>query len=327
MFSVLLLALMPVMFQSLGLGFQPCVQQTNQFEGWYARVTDEKCSFAIIAGENVKGQKAYPMVSYIFNDQSGKTERKTWYPDRYSVDRGNNDFIWRSNGCSFSKDHIKLNTDDLNLDVSFVNRRPLYLLPGPEFPFEKALSSHWNVFGVADASYQLKTADTEIKSRTAKGHIETNWGQEFPESWVWSQAIDLENDVQLVFAGGKPSPKFKPPHCLSKQMTVWSLAIRDRGMLINLNPIVNYQDSNIETDHKSFIKLKHDHFTSKRLEIELNADPSTFIDVPIPSDDGWSFNAFESFEAEISLKITDVFTGTTYQKKFKNAALEFGEGA
>lgn len=38
-------------------------------------------------------------------------------------------------------------------------------------------------------------------------HMEKNWGQSFPQSWVWGQGHELEEDSIVMIAGGPlPGP-------------------------------------------------------------------------------------------------------------------------
>ena len=185
-------------------------RKTNRyFEGWYFKLADRQTEnvFAVIPGVSISDIKndshSFIQVMDGINAKSRyfRFDFKdfTYSTDRFNISIGSN---------SFSDTNLKLNLQEGNeiykadLEFSGLNKWPSSLLsPGAMgwyafVPFMECyhgvVSMNHNISGTA--SFAGKTIDFS----GGKGYIEKDWGQSFPEGWIWLQSNHFKNDMASI---------------------------------------------------------------------------------------------------------------------------------
>jgi hypothetical protein len=140
--------------------------------------------------------------------------------------------------------HASFNNEDCSIAAAIGNKELEITCSGDSEPYgpdfespEGSLFSrfptgivglHWYVLSMrTPVMYTLRTTDSLTSGSdneyiTGKGwmHAEKNWGESFPDAWVWSQGITQEGkeenntgarQTSFVLAGGVPPSPFLPP--------------------------------------------------------------------------------------------------------------------
>lgn len=174
-------------------------RRRNFFEGWYYKFVDatERRVFAVIPGIFL-GRDASTSHCFV-QVLDGATGRSTYH--RYPVERfwaSEYELDLRVGPNRFDLDRIQLDIDDANralhgeLHFEGVTPWPVTLTsPGIMGPYSFApfMECYHGVLSFDHAVHGTLTMDgAPINFAGGRGYIEKDWGQAFPQAWVWGQS-------------------------------------------------------------------------------------------------------------------------------------------
>ena len=154
-------------------------------------------------------------------------------------------------------------------------------------------------------------------------HQESNWGVIFPPAWVWAEGINSDDSRQFSLSGGELMLG-------DTSLTTWFVAYRSPLIKWQFRPTLPGTEyiTSIDSCAGSFSLIAKDSF--RTLVITAHAPQESFLDVSVPTEDGFVPGAEESFSADVSVRgyikwpwLGDILI-ESYQ--FYGAALEFGAG-
>ena len=319
------------------------------FEGWYTRVVDlnHGVSIAMITtsaihdGQNLDRSARPPGYAAIVIQNGEFSKSFEAFPGVTEI--GNTivqttglDFSWNADGvgsATSARTELMINDSHAVIDVkSRAPWSPLDSDAGPEGLLQFVpLPLHWYVHNThGQASYSVDYIQDGVKkhlSGVGVVHQEKNWGQIFPESWVWMQATN--DNAYLTLAGGDlgVGPITAHTYLVGYRSTKVSADFNlGQGLL------TSFHDS-VDWCQRSFKMISYSGVY--KLEIKATAAPSSFVALSIPTNTGYQQRgAFESFTAHVSSRIyrvngfvlTPDYTLIEAQE-FNQAALEFGANA
>lgn len=173
---------------------------TNYFEGWYFKNTNNKYGISFIPGININERKKKAFIQVITNVSS------------YFINYNFNDFKFnfmpfyiKIGKSFFSKNRIKIDVKDdtqnlriygdikysnsKNISTNFLN--PNIMGPFSYIPFMECnhaiLSMRNRADGFIDINNNKIVFDNDV------GYIEKDWGSSFPKSYLWCQGNNFKN--------------------------------------------------------------------------------------------------------------------------------------
>ena len=329
------------------------------FEGWYTRITDAngERSLAVIVGSHLReGEKYQPgacLPGYIqillSEDQGAPVLAFEAFPEcthalangqpvqGWAGFSGPSDFEWVAEGYG------NITDDSVDLEIPGGARvrarfaenlswREVFGEVGPEGLLSVLpLPMHWYVHSLGSrAEFEYEILDGAhvggpIES-TGYAHQEKNWGNAFPQAWMWIEGIGGENRSQLVAGGGKLAigPMMFRPWILGYHSPSirWDFNFARPGTVFQteIDPCRGYFHLRARTP-------------TRTLDVTASAPLDSFGMVGIPQAEGFVSNgAIESFSATIQVKayrhttLTGLFgvERLVEEQVFTNAVLEFG---
>jgi len=161
----------------------------------------------------------------------------------------------------------------------------------------KILPTHWHVNDMGGtAKYRIYSLKHKLDvEASASFHHEKNWGKRFPHYWYWLDVMDKKQEVYISGAGGKIK-------LLGLNIPAFLLAIRTPVGVIRVSPLNKRSHYKIESDNCTQFKISG---ADKNLSFELVLKDKAegFLNLLIPTDDGYVPGALESVTAKASLKI------------------------
>lgn len=177
----------------------------NYFEGWYFKIVDpaERFAFAIIPGISFgKDGEAHAFIQLL----DGKKCTATYHEFDQALFKPSGDmFELALDGNFFSADSIKLNLPELQGELHWQDRYPWPKMLGAPgimgwYSFVPFMECYHGVVSV-DHTLQgrLRVYGEDVDFSGGKGYIEKDWGQSFPNSWIWMQTnhFDAAHPVSL----------------------------------------------------------------------------------------------------------------------------------
>jgi tocopherol cyclase len=321
---------------------QPMPSRGMWYEGWFVRVTDptNHVSFATIttsaaeAGRRISPSESMPgYVALVqsMDPASPRTRSTEYFPERTQAISDDSDpnephFQWNADGFG--------SVSDRGIDLRFPSGEEVSIEFGQRKPWSST-SGTWGPGGVSayipfiplawwvdslgtPVTYRLKRADGVILTGTGFAHIEKNWGQIFPRSWMWAQATNHDGSGHLALAGGLVG--FGPIE-IKAYMIGYKTKTVDVEIRPDQAPFVRY-DTQIDSCAGTF-KLDARNLRD-RIVVEAFAEPASFAPVSVPTKDGYRGNrGKESFQARIKVSVYRDGNWVESQE-FSGAALEFG---
>ena len=323
------------------------------FEGWYTRWVDfeENFSLALITtsylpkGVPYRQEETMPGYISLAFQMPGRPRLQVFelFPDdtfmtsggsRRLVDRR---WIEETQFSWISKKYGKITQDQVFIEApglfkfesDFSTRTPWSewsdnLGPGHITAFLRFIPLHWYVFSLrTETTYRFTnyTSGEQIEG-TAWAHQEKNWGEVFPASWIWLQALSTDGADQVALAGGQADLGFFSTEAFIGTARLGGLAV-DFSPL-NMRRIRKQFDSCAGTIDLSFQTFTH------QIEISAAAPTESFGLLSIPTKEGYLPGASESFVGEMTVKIyrTSLLRHPQFLREanFSKAALEFGGG-
>ncbi|MGM0496230.1 MAG: tocopherol cyclase family protein, partial [Bacillota bacterium] len=196
------------------------IKNKNFFEGWYFKISDQsqKNIYAIIPGvfKNKKGTNNHSFIQ-ILDSKNNKAHYLKYNFEQFSS--SDHKFFVEIDGNTFSKDKIKLDIENENIEIngqlkfSNINSWPIELLsPGAMgwygfLPFMECnhgvLSFNHKIDGI------LNINNKNIDFSSGKGYIEKDWGTNFPSSWLWLQSNHFKDDSSSLMVSIATIPWLK----------------------------------------------------------------------------------------------------------------------
>lgn len=195
------------------LPFRPEIYHGTQksrpyFEGWYFKQTSDDQTFAVIPGvfrgSSDNDDVAFIQIIYntsysVFLEYSYRDFN--YHPNRFEVWVENNYF-------SMEKVVLDINRENIHVEgeMFFGEITPLktnIISPTIMGPFSYLPGMQCN-HGVLSLTHRvngsLRFNDQMLKFSDAVGYIEKDWGEAFPESWIWMQCNDEKSCMMCSVA-------------------------------------------------------------------------------------------------------------------------------
>lgn len=177
----------------------------NYFEGWYFKIVDptERFAFAIIPGISFgKDGKTHAFIQLL----DGKKCTATYYEFEHALFKPSGEtFELALDGNFFSANSIKLNLPELKGELHWQDRYPWPKMLGAPgimgwYSFVPFMECYHGVVSVNHTLQgRLRVYGEDVNFSGGKGYIEKDWGQSFPNSWIWMQTnhFDAAHPVSL----------------------------------------------------------------------------------------------------------------------------------
>jgi tocopherol cyclase len=192
--------------------FQGNLKSRNYFEGWYLKhvSADLKHSVSFIPGISLS-RDSHSFIQ-IINGSTGESFYIRYDLKDFSSEPGK--FFVRIGESFFSNQFSEINIHNENIIVSgkiqYTN-----LQPYPQTLINPGIMGWYSFIpfmeckhGVVSMSHQLsgelKMGGQKIDFNDGKGYIEKDWGNSFPEAWIWVQCNHFNrDDVSFMFSVAK----------------------------------------------------------------------------------------------------------------------------
>ncbi|MBU1058897.1 MAG: hypothetical protein KJ804_11325, partial [Proteobacteria bacterium] len=326
------------------------------FQGWYTRIIDPSgVSIAVIGATQYLPGTPIPDNSYlpgylaVIISDHGLTKVYESFPEKTAFWSNRNtvledpessyweEFFWYSEENGVITDVI---TNEY-IDVSIPGGIEVEASLGPRLPYNSTIPwlgpeglveflpfvpLHWFVYSLgSDATYSYTLLDEggDTVSGSGFAHQESNWGVIFPPAWVWAEGINSDNTRQFSLSGGELPLG-------DTSLTTWLVAYHSPRIQWQFRPTLPGTEyiTSIDSCVGSFSMIAKDPF--RTLVITAQAPQESFLDVSVPTENGFVTGAEESFSAEVNVRayiklpwLGDILIDR-YQ--FSDAALEFGSG-
>lgn len=334
------------------------------FRGWYTRITDsgDGSSIAVIGAtqytqyrpsQTTDDDGYLPGYLAIIVQEAGE-EIKIYeeFPEKTEFET-NRDFVLDDPGAiewekfywrvveldeitdEITHEMVAVAVDDkIELTASLGPRLPYnsniqWLGPEGMVEFLQIVPLHWFVYSLGSAAdYTYSTYGTDgtedVHSGTGYAHQESNWGSVFPPAWIWSEGINKSNTHQYALSGGELDLN-------GYTLTTWFAAYHSPRIQWQFRPTLpgtkytTYINACTDKGTGSFTIIAED--AIRKLEINVEAEEDSFIEVSVPTVEGFSHGAKESFSATVEINAyikLPWFDFLIDDSTFYNAALEFG---
>ncbi len=180
-------------------------KKRKYFEGWYYKIVDptEEYAVALIPGISMdaKGEQ-HAFVQVLHGAQSKSSyhrfEAKDFFPSQ-------TDFKIRIADNSFYTNGFSVDLPDVKGELTFENITPWPASLGAPgvmgwYSFVPLMECYHGVVSINhDLKGTLEINGVEVDFTGGKGYIEKDWGQSFPEAWIWMQSnhFDTSDDASL----------------------------------------------------------------------------------------------------------------------------------
>ena len=307
------------------------------FEGYYSKfVLPSGGSLALIVCSVFDAKIRPHMVSFTYVPIKGEIYQREVWADAITYDSTSNGFIVKVSDmgtmvCSGDDVTYDLKCNDFSLSGHTSGR--VAWTPGVESSTPAGwytylpLPIQWHVHTLsskAELSLSFNDINPLDKTGTSIVHIEKNWAQSFPKSYIWIQGLD--GDKGICCAGGNAigpleayligyrrgleTYQFKPPFTVS---------------IAGISPFIR-----TERDLKrGYMSLEAQSFTLK-IKVDAKTDPSSFftLSAPLPEGHRPKFCA-QSFESVIRVQVWKSWYGLgpwsqVVDDTFTRGSLEFG---
>ncbi len=177
------------------------------FEGWYFKQSSNNDAFAVIPGvfrsADARGDTAF--IQVIFGTP----------PQSFFVPYPPNDFFChprrfelRIGGCLFTMNAVKLDLPQIGLAAEFDYRNHVPIKRGPfspsimgPFSYLPAMQCNHGVLSLwQSVSGEVRFGEQLMMFDNADGYMEKDWGESFPESWIWMQCGNEEAALMCAVA-------------------------------------------------------------------------------------------------------------------------------
>lgn len=174
-------------------------QQAPFFEGWYFKLVDptEQFSWAIIPGiyKGVDPTHSHAFVM-VLDGQTHDVATHRFPVDAFRAAR--DAFLIQVGGSMFSAESISLNLPNLTGHLRFKNSTPWPVtLRSPGIMGWYAWMPFMECYhGIVSLDHEiegvLSVENRSIDMTGGRGYTEKDWGRNFPQTWIWTQANHFE---------------------------------------------------------------------------------------------------------------------------------------
>jgi len=257
------------------------MKKENYFEGWYFKIVDQSQNniYAIIPGIfiNKKGLNSHSFIQ-ILDSKKGKAHYLKYKLEKFSF--SDNDFYIEIKDNTFSKDKIKLDIENKNIEIKGqLKFKNIFSWPVKIFspgamgwygflPFMECnhgvLSFNHKIDGI------LKINNKRIDFNDGKGYIEKDWGTNFPSAWLWLQTNHFKDHSSSLMVSIATIPWLK------SEFRGFIIGFYHQGELYkfttyNNSKIVKFQkedqSTKIEVNNKLYkLKIKADYSKGELLK-------------------------------------------------------------
>lgn len=177
----------------------------NFFEGWYFKIVDpdERFVFAIIPGISYKENgEAHAFIQVLDGKQCTATYHE-FSADQFQPSEAN--FTVQLAGNQFSVNSLRLDLPQLQGELHWQDRYPWPKMLGAPgimgwYSFVPFMECYHGVVSLHHTLQgQLHVHGEQVDFSGGKGYIEKDWGESFPNSWIWMQTnhFDASHPVCL----------------------------------------------------------------------------------------------------------------------------------
>jgi tocopherol cyclase len=290
------------------------------FEGWYFKLVnaDETQRWAIIPGIFL-GENGHAFIQVLH----GNSAQSRYH--RYSISEfwaSSEDFDIKIGENHFSRHQISLNIDDslgyASGAVQFEGTTPWPVsLISPGIMGWYAWAPRMECYhGVLSLDHRLRGTlsidEDEIDFTNGRGYIEKDWGQNFPQSYIWFQGNHFTTEGTSLTASVAIIP------WLGKAFRGFILGFWHLGIL---HRFATYNNAKIETlsvdDERVYWRVgNHSH------QLEMTATRAEGGLLHEPTRSNMLQRVEETMTANLEVRLLDVKGKIIFHQKSRNAALE-----
>lgn len=170
----------------------------NYFEGWYFKIVDpsERFAFAVIPGIAYDKNGATHAFIQVLDGKKCTATYHEFPAEQFQPNEEN--FNLKVGENEFSANHLYLNLPELKGELHWHDRYPWPKMLGAPgimgwYSFVPFMECYHGVVSV-DHTFQgqLQVYGESIDFTGGKGYIEKDWGESFPNSWIWMQSNHFE---------------------------------------------------------------------------------------------------------------------------------------
>jgi hypothetical protein len=296
------------------------------FEGWYYKMVsrDESSSFTIIPGIFLH---THLSKSTAFIQVVNGVTSESFYID-YPIDTfksKDHNFELNLAGNHFTTNSISLNIkrNELSLDAELFFPR---LNPWPITSLSPGIMGWYSWVPFMECFHGVLSLDHSIKGQVTlngelydfsggKGYIEKDWGQAFPEAWVWQQSnhfpedgISLTASIAIIPWIGNAFPGF-------------IIGFLMDGKLFRLATYTGAKTRKLELKENEIHWVVED----KHYILEMHTLKGSSVSLRAPTPEGMTRQIAESIDSKIEVRFfRKIKTGKTlvYQGAGNNSGLE-----
>ncbi len=285
--------------------FQGSMKKVPHFEGWYFKITDknEGRTFAIIPGVSLQKERS---ASHAFI-QIVDSEMHETYIQRFPID----DFNYKNNAFEIAIERNTFSGHRLNLDFkkgAFELSGELTfreLTPWPKTPLSPGIMGWytWVPFmecyhGILSLHHYLEGTlrcnGRKIDFSGGVGYAEKDWGQSFPEAYLWCQSNHFNEEKVSLTGSIAVIPWIKRPFL----GVIFGLLHRDK-----IHRFTTYLGAKLTqltiVENEVHLTLEQGEFM---LRISSRGQGGSILEAPTP--DGMTRRISETLDATIEVLLT-----------------------
>jgi len=301
--------------------FQGTLKNTNYFEGWYFKhvSADINNVWSFIPGVALNDNQPHAFIQVI-NGISGFAEYINYSLDEFTWDKKK--LYLRIGDSVFTEKYIDLKIKDNgisidgHIDYKNIVKYPKSLLsPGIMgwYSFVPYMECKHGIVSVNhDLTGEIKVNNTSVLFDGGKGYIEKDWGNSFPEAWLWIQANNFkDNNTSFNFSVAKIPWRGK-----FFIGFISFLYFKEKFFLFSTHN--NSQITEINHTHNSIDLI----LRNKSSILKINVLKNSFGELKAPSSGDMSRRIRESIDSEVYLSLFDHHNNLIYNDSSKRAGLE-----
>jgi hypothetical protein len=363
MFCAAAIAALLLALGTSGSIYDPHVPSAGSFfEGWYTRIAtaDGESSFAVLFGmthatDSVSNTPPRAMITITYQDNNGPAASMLAFsefpaPPSVSITRNGSpitrnpdyksppNFRWDAGELGYHETIGDSTVMNFTVGGASFYAETISATPwtsdgsgfGPAGPLDSLpLPLHWFVYSLSStvASLSFSSGERTVSASGGRAHMEKNWGNGFPDKWVWAEAMDcIDSGTAFAFSGGDLALWGKALSINSSHLAGYRS--RNKQLAWSFTPVDSRLNATIDACSGLFSFDLHHNVLPHRLSVSITAPPSslrTCLCGPTPR--GFAPMSTESFLATAHI--------TAYIRIFdreevldrvimEHAALEFG---
>lgn len=272
------------------------------FEGWYYKIDlqESEFTFIVIVGIAMSAKGAKEAFIQFGDSKTGKPRYYAFDASEFSASSKSFELSLGKN--YFTRDRVKLNLADLQIDLIFSEHRTwdssVYIpnIMGP-LSYLRNLDCHHNVLSLRNKFHgSIRYNGVSISLDGALGYIEKEWGKSFPKAHIWMQSNTLEqSDLSLSLAIGKM-------RFLNKEIPAYAALLQGSN---HKSLFATYRLNRFK--FKESLEGYNLNFSSARYALQISFNYEGAMPLLSPNRDGMKGLVEESLQSEIRMKLKDRF--------------------